>query len=158
MSGNDNGKDRHLVRHNQLFWIAAGATVVLMAWFTLAFFRNEWNMRDVPLEIVFIGVALIGSYIGHNKIVVQNKCPGEKGRAGQWIFISALVWTGIVVTFYQTRAFEHLFGMNKIVVPEHFYRFVEVLAGLFGFSSIWNFFPRTRSDNNTNGNNNTRAQ
>jgi hypothetical protein len=138
-----------------MFWIAAGVTISLMAWFTLAFFREEWNMHDVPVEIVFIGLAFIASYVGHNKIVVQRKCPDVEDKPGHTILITALVWTAVLMTLYQTKAFEHLLGMNKIAVPEHFYRFVEVLAGIFGFSSIWNFFPRPKNNNNGNGGNDT---
>lgn len=156
-----NSNERHLSRNTKMFWIAAGVTVVLMGWFTLAFFRNEANMRDVPLELTLIGLGIIASYATHNK-VVRGKCPDAKPMHGEWIFIAALIWAGITMSLYQGKVFERLWGMDKVAVPEEFYHFLAILAGIFGFSSIWDFFPRLIRPNNNgdnkNGKNNMSAK
>lgn len=143
--------DRNLSRNTKMFWIAAGVTVVLMGWFTMAFFRNEMNARDVPLELVLIGLGIIASYATHNK-VMRGKCPEARPMHGEWLFISALVWAGIMISLYQGKVFERLWGMDKVAVPEEFYRFLSILVGIFGFSSIWDFFPHLIRPNNNNKN------
>lgn len=146
----DNGNGQHLIRNTKMFWIAAGVTSALMGWFTLAFFRDEWDMLDVPVPIVYIGVGIITSYVLHNK-AVKAKCPEPRNMPGEWIFISALVWAGIMMTLYQVKAFEKLWGISTVAIPGQFNEFLGSISGVFGFSSVWDFIPRLKINNNKTG-------
>ena len=148
MNQNGNGNGKHIIRNRKMRWIAAGVTLALMAWFTAAFFRNQWNMLDVPIPAVYIGFGIIASYAVHNK-AVSGKCPEEKDKLawGDWIFISALLWAGIMLSLYQAKAFEKLWGINDVAIPGQFFEFLGSISGLFGLSSIFEFVPRLKLNN-----------
>lgn len=147
MSGNSNG--RHKKRNTMLFWIAAGVSFSLIVWFTLAFFRNEWDMHDVSLGIMSIGLGIIASYAGHNNFV-KARCSengeNEKNRPGEWIFALIIFWACLIWTVYQTKAFSHWKGM-ELTVPEQFYEFVGTIVAIFGGTRIWDIFSSTRGTN-----------
>lgn len=142
MSANNNG--RHEKRNTMLFWIAAGVSFSLIVWFTLAFFRNVWDMHDVSLGIMSIGLGIIASYAGHNSFM-KTRCV-ENGRntnrPGEWIFALIIFWAILMWTTYQTKAFSHWKAM-ELVVPEQFYEFLVTIVAIFGGTRVWDIFSST---------------
>lgn len=150
VSQDTNGK--HEKRNSMLFWIAAGVSFSLVAWFTLAFFRNEFDMHDVSLGIMSIGLGIIASYAGHNSFVktrcMENGTGNGKNRPGEWIFALIIFWAILMWTIYQTRAFSHWKAM-ELIVPEQFYEFVGTIVAIFGGTRVWDILSSTRNANNT---------
>ena len=136
--------DPCLARNTKMFWIAAGCTLFLTGLFTAAFFREEIGVRDVPVEIVIILSGFIATYAIHNKNT-KSKDDEEKSRFGEWILISTLVWAAIIFGLYQGNAYERLWGIEGVAVPQHFYRFLEIITFIFGVSGIWDFIPGLKS-------------
>jgi len=135
---------RCLARNTKMFWIAAACTFFLIALFTAAFFREEIGVRDVPIEIVIILSGFIATYAIHNKNT-KSKFPDAGSKFGEWILISILVWAGIMLSLYQGKVYERLWGMEEVATPQHFYRFLEVQATIFGVSGLWDFIPGLKS-------------
>lgn len=145
MSANNNG--RHEKRNTLLFWIAAGVSLSLIIWFSLAFFRNVWGMHDVSLGIMSIGLAIIASYAGHNNFVKSRCGENGKNRPGEWIFALIIFWAILMWTIYQTRALYHWKAI-ELLVPEQFYEFVGTIVAIFSGTRVWDLFSSTRSKNN----------
>jgi hypothetical protein len=125
-------------KNTVLFYLASIASFGLMAWFSLAFFRDFLGMHDVSLEMVFIGTSAIGSYAAYNRMI-QHRCGELKSRPGEWIFLGVFVWGGLMWTLYQTRILYHQWGI-ELSVPDFYYYFLMTLVGIFTTSSIWGYF------------------
>lgn len=151
MTVNNNGSNsRHEKRNEMLFWIAAVASCSLVAWFTLAFFREALKMHDVSIGIMSIGLAIIGSYAGHNNFV-KIRCYGENGKnkPGEWIFALIICWGFLMWSLYQTNALFYWKDI-ELLVPEQFYEFLVAIVAIFGGTRIWDVVSSTRK-NKPNG-------
>lgn len=137
MLNNENESDKGVKRNRILFYAAAGATISLLCWFTLAFFRKELEMYDVSSGITSVGLGIISSYVAHNK-AVRKRCPGMKEKPGEWIFAIVLLWALAVWTLYQIQLLPKVWGI-ELIVPQQFYIFLGSVTGIFGISSVWDF-------------------
>lgn len=140
-----NGNGRHEKRNTMLFWIAGGVSFSLIAWFTLAFFRDEWGMQDVSLGIMSVGLGIITAYAGHNSFMKTQCGENGKNRPGEWIFALVICWACLMWTLYQTKALWHWKGV-ELLIPEQFYEFLGVIVAIFGGTRAWDVFSSTRKN------------
>ncbi|MFY9457814.1 MAG: hypothetical protein WAP23_02695 [Candidatus Spechtbacterales bacterium] len=140
---NENG---HRIGNWVLFGVAALFTVGLGTWFTFAFFRKEWDVNDVSLEVVLLGLGAISAYAGHNKFF-KTRC-GTNGRAkpGEWIFGLLMAWAVVMLTLYQTKALSHWKEMKELVMPEQFIFFLGAVIAIFTGTRAWDIFFSTRDN------------
>jgi high-affinity Fe2+/Pb2+ permease len=141
--------ERNVRRNEGLFRVGVTTSILIAFLFTLAFFREQIDIFDIPMEVVLGALAIIGAYTGHNRAMqAQDQC--IEGKRGDVVFICLLVWGGIMFTLYMLRFFHVYFGFD-IVVPQNFYLFFEGLILIYIGSSAFDLFVGIKRSNGTNG-------
>lgn len=131
-------KERSEKRSSFLFYAAAGTSIALAIWLTLAFFREEFEFRDVGFETVLFGLGIITAYSGHRSTIrYKENCSTTK--PGEWIFAALLVWGFVMLSMYQLKIPEKIWEIEA-KRPEYFYFFFEGLLGIFGGTTFVDFF------------------
>lgn len=143
LEANENG---HRIGNRVLFLTAALFSIGLATWFTFAFFRNEWDVNDVSLEVVLLGLGAISAYAGHNKFCKTRYRSILGTRPGEWIFGLLMAWGVLMLTIYQTKALSRWKEMEELVMPEQFVFFLGALIAIFTGTRVWDIFFSTRGN------------
>lgn len=156
-----NTSDRRSKRMNDFwFFFAVLSSVTLMAWFTLAFFKDTaalknifGEMQDVSWGILSVGLGVIAGYTAQNKLL-HLRCSDATRKPGEWIVLAIFVWSQVMWALYQTNIMLSAFGI-ALYMPDHFYSFVGTVIGMFAGSFVWDFavYRYTQKNGNGNGNN-----
>lgn len=150
---------RDLARNKMLYVIAVVANFTILAWFTLAFFRKEFDFRDVDLGVIIIALGINAAYAGHRKTLkARGECKPDKNRKGQALIAIILGYYLITLTLWMVKFDTNVLGMD-LELPNHFYEFAQGIVGIFAGAEIMDLLlGRLFPSNNKNNNNNDATQ